>query len=272
MKDAYESCERKLGEMRSQLDGQVEDVKERQKISYRDQIVELETRIIALGMELDEANARASPQREENLAEEKKDIKKQRQDMSAEINRLTEVLKKRDRGILDLKIEAENNSEEHVQALKELNNQLKLYESRLHEKDMEREVQLGDLERQMGKKRQNQADDLKQELRRHEDAFERERFEWKHIIEQFQTENGKIKKDWNDDKEKYKAEKKRLGEKINELRERLREKEEILANNDNAQMLKELQEMDMEGQNFATYQSGITFMDRQVRKSAIKIQ
>ena len=37
-------------------------------------------------------------------------------------------------------------------------------------------------------------------------------------------------------------------------------------------MLEELKEMDMEGQNFATYESGITFMDRQVRKSAIKIQ
>ena len=52
----------------------------------------------------------------------------------------------------------------------------------------------------MGKKRQNQADDLKEELRRHEAAFERERFEWKHIIDQFETENGKIKKDWSDDK------------------------------------------------------------------------
>ena len=56
--------------------------------------------------------------------------------MSEEINKLTEVLKKRDREILDLKMEAENQSEEHIEALKELNDQLKVYESRLYEKDM----------------------------------------------------------------------------------------------------------------------------------------
>ena len=60
--------------------------------------------------------------------------------MSAEINRLTDVLKKRDREILDLKMEEENSSEEHCDALKELNDQLKLYEGRLYEKDMEREM------------------------------------------------------------------------------------------------------------------------------------
>ena len=50
MKDAYENCDRKLEEMREKLDGQVEEVKEREKISYRDQIVELEAKIVSLGL------------------------------------------------------------------------------------------------------------------------------------------------------------------------------------------------------------------------------
>lgn len=48
----------------------------------------------------------------------------------------------------------------------------------------------------MASKRQKQAEDLKEDLKRAEADFQRERFEWKHIIDQFQTENGKIKKDW----------------------------------------------------------------------------
>ena len=48
----------------------------------------------------------------------------------------------------------------------------------------------------MGSKRQVQADEMKEQLQRTVEAFDRERTEWKYIIQSFENENGKIKKDW----------------------------------------------------------------------------
>lgn len=87
--------------------------------------------------------------------------------------------------------------------MKELNEELKKYEEQLFKKQMEKSLQLGELQREMGMKRQVQADQMKEELKRTVEGFDRERTEWKYIIQQFENENGKIKKDWQEEKIKY---------------------------------------------------------------------
>ena len=47
--------------MRRELDDKMQELKEREKVSYRGKIVELEEKIVSLGFELDDANKRASP-------------------------------------------------------------------------------------------------------------------------------------------------------------------------------------------------------------------
>jgi hypothetical protein len=89
---------------------------------------------------------------------------------------LVEVLEKKDRDIDRLYKEADETQDIHNRALKEMSDQLKNYEAKLFQKSFEREAELSELQRELSEKRQAQANDLKDELRRNDANFERERF------------------------------------------------------------------------------------------------
>ena len=89
--------------MREQAEAKVEEAKEREKISYRDHILELEAKITQIGLDLADANERASPQREAHLAEYALSLAKQKEEQAGEIFKFAEMIRKRDKDIADLK-------------------------------------------------------------------------------------------------------------------------------------------------------------------------
>jgi chromosome segregation ATPase len=104
-----------------------------------------------------------------------------------------------------------------------------------------------------------------------EAEFSNERSQWKSILSQFEEENKQIKFRWEEEKKKYLEEKNRLKLKITELKVRLKEREESNGNGETELLIKSLKELNNNEEQFSSYENAITFMDRQIKKAAIKI-
>lgn len=62
--ETYSLCDKKIENANKEVENRIAEVKEREKISYRDHIAQLEQKIITLETELEETKQRISPERE----------------------------------------------------------------------------------------------------------------------------------------------------------------------------------------------------------------